>query len=267
MRARNIKPGLFRNEILGAADPLLTILFEGLWCCADREGRLEDRPLRIKADVLPYRENLDINRYLTVLAQCKFILRYKHGEDHYIQVLNFLKHQNPHKTEKPSIIPEFSDSCTITVNGPLNNGSRPADSLIPDSGFTDSLIPEKEKKERPTPSRDESRADCVDQIFSHWKERLNHPKAQLGEKRKKLIIARMKDGYSVEDLKEAIDGCARSPYHQGGNTSGMVYDTIELICRDAQHVDQFRKIAIDGPPQLSQAGIRTAMAAQEFISG
>ena len=49
-RSRNIKPSLFKNEVLGVADPLYTILFEGLWVLADREGRLEDRPLRIKAE-------------------------------------------------------------------------------------------------------------------------------------------------------------------------------------------------------------------------
>src|SRR5262244_3073085 len=58
IRARNIKPGIFKNELLGAADPLLTLLFEGLWCMADREGRLEDRPLRIKAEIFPYPKNL-----------------------------------------------------------------------------------------------------------------------------------------------------------------------------------------------------------------
>jgi hypothetical protein len=77
MRSRNIKPGLFRNEILGAAEPLLTLLFQGLWCIADREGRLEDRPQRIKAEVFPYRDVPDIDGYLTQLEEMGFIRRYK----------------------------------------------------------------------------------------------------------------------------------------------------------------------------------------------
>ena len=44
MRARNLKPSIFKNELLAVADPLYTLVFEGLWCLADREGRLEDRP-------------------------------------------------------------------------------------------------------------------------------------------------------------------------------------------------------------------------------
>ena len=142
MRARNIKPGLFKNEILGVADPLLTILFCGLWCLADKQGRLEDRPLRIKAEIFPYREGIDINGYLTELSRLGFILRYKHVNTCYIQILNFSKHQKPHHTEKDSEIPEFTNDCEITVNSPLNNGYAPSDSLIPDSLIPDSLIPD-----------------------------------------------------------------------------------------------------------------------------
>jgi hypothetical protein len=140
-RARNIKPSLFKNEVLGVADPLLTILFTSLWCLADKKGRLEDRPLRIKAETFPYRENIDINRYLTELSQLGFIHRYKVNEIGYIQVINFDKHQNPHHTEKDSEYPEYSIGCDLTVSTPLSNSYTPADSLIPDSLNTDSLIP------------------------------------------------------------------------------------------------------------------------------
>lgn len=153
-RARNIKPGLFKNEILGVADPLLTILFESLWCLADREGRLEDRPLRIKAETFPYRENIDVNGCLTVLAQYGFIHRYEVEGIRYIQVAKFKEHQSPHKTERDSVIPampenyqEKSNGCVLTVQQPLTadglTASLPPDSLIPDSLNTDSLIPEK----------------------------------------------------------------------------------------------------------------------------
>lgn len=137
-RARNIKPSLFKNEVLGVADPLLTILFTSLWCLADKRGRLEDRPLRIKAETFPYREGIDINGYLTELSRLEFIHRYVTDGIAVIQIINFEKHQNPHHTEKESELPEYSinsNGYDLTVNEPLNNGSTPADSLllIPDS--------------------------------------------------------------------------------------------------------------------------------------
>jgi hypothetical protein len=53
-RARNIKPGFFANDVLAEIDPLGRLLFAGLWTIADREGRLEDRIKKIKAQILPY---------------------------------------------------------------------------------------------------------------------------------------------------------------------------------------------------------------------
>lgn len=83
----------------------------------------------------------------------------------------------------------------------------------------------------------------VDSIFNHWKARMNHPRARLDDKRKKLIRAALKLGYSETELITAVNGCAKSPYHMaqdGRNTT--VYDDIELILRDAKHIDQFLKI-------------------------
>lgn len=157
-RARNIKPSIFKNEVLGVLDPLITLLFESLWCLADREGRLEDRPLRIKAETFPYREGLDVNGYLTVLEQNEFIVRYEVGGQRYIQVVNFEKHQSPHKTEKASEIPaapEKSESCALTVIAPLYSGEKtaalPPDSLIPSSLIADSLFPDSPIPDSVTP--------------------------------------------------------------------------------------------------------------------
>jgi len=157
-RARNIKPALFKNEVLGVADPLLTLLFQSLWCLADKEGRLEDRPMRIKAETFPYREKLDINRYLTDLQRMGFIVRYEVDGNQYIQVVNFKKHQNPHHTERDSEIPENqskSIGCDVTVNSPLNTSYTPSDSLllIPDSLISSfdafwKAYPKKEGKEQ-----------------------------------------------------------------------------------------------------------------------
>lgn len=150
-RARNIKPSFFTNELLGTEDPMVSLTFAGLWCLADKEGILEDRPLRIKAELFPYRENLDVSGYLTVLQRLGFIHRYVVNGVGYLQVINFEKHQCPHHTEKSKKYPKYQDVKDLTVKSPLSNGEKQVptrsdslihDSLIPDSLIEDSLIPD-----------------------------------------------------------------------------------------------------------------------------
>ena len=140
-RSRNIKPGFFLNDELAECDPLARLLFAGLWCIADREGRLEDRPKRIKAEVLPY-DDCDIDQLLNQLAEHGFIIRYEIAGNRYIQVTNFSKHQNPHVREAASNIPPppthegaSEKHHTSTVQEQEKHKIDPADSLklIPDS--------------------------------------------------------------------------------------------------------------------------------------
>lgn len=148
-RSRNIKPGFFSNEILAECKPLTRLLFAGLWTIADREGRLEDRPRKIKAGILPY-DNCNVDDLLEELASktdydgCPaFIIRYKLGNAGYIQILNFAQHQNPHIKEAESIIPAPCLHNTSAIQEPDKNRSSHADSLLP---ITDSLLPISKKK-------------------------------------------------------------------------------------------------------------------------
>lgn len=151
-RSRNLKPGLFKNEVLGVADPLYTLAFQGLWLLADRDGRLEDRPLRIKAEVFPYRDGFDMNAALDWLQKEGFILRYQVGGKNYIQVLNFVKHQNPHKNETDSDIPHPEEIGSNTEKIGTTPKNSEALGLIPSLLIPSLLIPEEKKPASPDAS-------------------------------------------------------------------------------------------------------------------
>jgi hypothetical protein len=141
VRARNIKPGFFLNEELADIEaPWGRLCFAGLWCMADREGRLEDRPRRIKAEVFPYDKKMPpIEKILTELAKKKFIRRYAIKDEKFIEINTFLKHQRPHTTERVSGLPApliNGESTLINGESTLLNGGNPPDSLIPDSLVT-----------------------------------------------------------------------------------------------------------------------------------
>lgn len=186
MRSRNIKPGIFKNEILGVEDPLLTIVFMGLWCAADRSGRMEDRPLRLKVEILPYRDTSDFIGYLTCLERLDFIQRYEVNGERYIYVKNFEKHQHPHKSEKPSELPAppgnisiKSEGCPIHVKDTLNTRYNPSDSLIliPDYLIPDSRRDMGAKPPNPdTPKRkkDNFIVPTIEEIKAHCIERNNN---------------------------------------------------------------------------------------------
>ncbi len=127
-RARNIKPGFFQNEDIVELSFADRLLFIGLWTLADREGRLEDRPKRIKMSLFPADE-IDIEKGISELVRYGFARRYEVSGKPYIQIVSFAKHQRPHHQEKASEIPPEPDLRT----NPEINAPNPPDSLIPDS--------------------------------------------------------------------------------------------------------------------------------------
>jgi hypothetical protein len=116
-RARNIKPGFFRNADLAELPVEARLLFIGLWTIADREGRLKDRPKQIKMEIFPA-DNYDCNDLIQQIADAGMLVRYEHGGARYLQITNFTKHQNPHKDEQASIIPAQGTHDATQVKEP-----------------------------------------------------------------------------------------------------------------------------------------------------
>ncbi|MFM2288832.1 MAG: hypothetical protein RL684_1975 [Pseudomonadota bacterium] len=138
MRARSLKPGLFKNELLGTSDPINTVIFEGLWCMADRAGRIEDRPLRIHAEVNPYRPSASTVQALCWLVQAGFVIRYEVDGVQLLQICNFLKHQQPHIREPASKFPGPPDQQVVEAQGKASAAHLPSTNLAaltPDSPF------------------------------------------------------------------------------------------------------------------------------------
>jgi hypothetical protein len=104
MRTRLLKPGFFTNEHLARLPLRARLLYAGLWCLADREGRLEDRPDRIAAAIFPY-ERVRIGPFLNCLIRAQFARRYTAVATRCIELPNFSKHQQPHRREAPSLLP------------------------------------------------------------------------------------------------------------------------------------------------------------------
>ncbi|MGA9753322.1 MAG: hypothetical protein WBS54_16205 [Acidobacteriota bacterium] len=130
-RSRNLKPGFFTNDLLAEVPPLGRLLFAGLWTLADREGRLEDRPKRIKAQLFPY-DDCDVDALLEELANRRFIQRYEVDGSRLIQVTTWHRHQNPHIKEPESTLPAPGQHPAGPVPEAGENESSPSGESVPD---------------------------------------------------------------------------------------------------------------------------------------
>jgi hypothetical protein len=151
-RSRNIKPSFYKNEELAECSAEARLLFPGLWTLADREGRLEDRPKRIKIEIFPYND-YDIDALLSELISGGFIVRYEVNGVKCLYIPNFVKHQRPHPNETPSLLPSLPENYTnSSLNDTNDSGnlisscSFPSSSLKSDSPTTDSPPTEIETK-------------------------------------------------------------------------------------------------------------------------
>ena len=210
-RARNIKPAFFSNDLLAEIDPVGRLLFIGLWTIADFKGDIEWREKKIKAQVLPY-DNCDVKNIAINLDNLGFIRFY-------------------------------SDSDTTYINQD-EDGTNRADSLIliPESLILNPLIL------TPQSSKPDYDMDIKD-VFEYWAQVMcKSNRTSLTTSRKAKITARLKDGYPVHEIKQAIDNVAKDSFLvAGGHTD------IEMICRSDTNLEKYRDaMKINQSNQLSQ---------------
>ncbi len=103
-------------------------------------------------------------------------------------------------------------------------------------------------------------------VFAHYRtyHARSFAKPSRGSKEWRLIAARLAEGYSVDDLKAAIDGNHRSPYHCGENERSREYHNLELIVRDGGKVTQFMEVP-DRCTVVSEKESRSLRAAQNWL--
>ncbi|MDI6706150.1 MAG: hypothetical protein QME73_07830 [Bacillota bacterium] len=104
---RSIQQIIFNKDTMGELPPLTRLLFIGLWCIAGREGRLEDKPRKIKKMIMGYDDVTasQVDEMLQKLHDNRFIVRYHADGNSYIQIMNFNKYRNPLSCKKSSQIP------------------------------------------------------------------------------------------------------------------------------------------------------------------
>lgn len=124
-RIRTIKPEFFTSDDITGLSPLARLLYIGLWCEADREGRFEWKPTAFKRRYLPD-DACDIQALCQELIDARLVVRYGHGLAY---VPTFRKHQHLNGKETPSKLesPDAYESDTDSTRRPrVDHASRDA---------------------------------------------------------------------------------------------------------------------------------------------
>ena len=119
-------------------------------------------------------------------------------------------------------------------------------------------VSNKDKKEIKTCQPSVNAVDMnVGHLFGFWKETMRKSVAtKLDSKRKTAIKNRLSDGYTVDQIKQAIINCSLTPHNMGQNDRGQKFNDIELICRNVSNLERF----IESDPR--QTGQQVALPSQ-----
>ena len=133
-RIRTIKPEFFTSESVLSVSPLARLFFVGLWCEADREGRLKWKPKTLKFRYLPS-DDVDIRDLSDELIAEGMIETYTVNGDEFCSIPNFLSHQVINNREKASELPSRVKHASTRVKaegreGRERKGKERKDSLM-----------------------------------------------------------------------------------------------------------------------------------------
>lgn len=220
MRRRELSPSFFTSEQVSSCSIPSRLLFAGLWCLADREGRLTDDPWRIRLAVFPT-DRVNVDALLDELVGHQLIVRYSTDTgDRLLAVPTFPKWQHVHPHEMKSALPAPVVTCN-DMSGHVS-GSQAGSSGT--SGTSDSPVTP------PSPSE-----GVAERVFEVWRVQRNHPSAKFIEQRRRAVRARLRDGYTEADLIAAVRGVALDPWPER-----VRHDDLTQILRDGEHVEKFR---------------------------
>jgi hypothetical protein len=214
------------------------LLFIGIWTFCDDAGIHPAGYKSLKMQIFPADpvDDLQIKAWVDELKQQSLITEYEANDRFYWQVTGW-RHQLIKKPHYKYPLPSGSSPVphpSATKLEPVQKQESNGEALGP-AGNINRDIDRKEKDKCLAP--DNIRPELLE-VFEYWQKRLDHPKAKLDKKRKAIITSALKQ-YSVEELKQAIDGCSKSAFHLGQNERGQKYDGIGLILRDAEQIEKF----------------------------
>lgn len=270
-RIRSVKPTWGNDSDLLRAGPHARILSIILITQADDLGNGEWSPDTMGPMYFPFdQEPTRVIEHAMQKLTPWFAVTYTEKGRAYYHINNFQDHQRIDKKQPPKF-PVFTGACLpfpeYSRNDPglfLDKDRIGKDRIGKDRNL-DLLkeihvvpFPQAEKEPTfalapvaPKPKRDPM-GESIQEVFEYWKTVMQkNSNTLLTPKRKRLIRDRLKEGYTLDDIKRAIDGCSQDAFSMGANDRCKPFNDIELICRSGEKLEGFRD-ALDAPGGVSK---------------
>ena len=105
-------------------------------------------------------------------------------------------------------------------------------------------------------------AGTAERVMEAWVEATGRSagKVKLNAKRRAAVAARLREGYTEQDLIAAARGIAMSAWHTGDNPDGKKFDDLLVAIRDGERVEKFRDIFEAGGEQGRMSSTDKVMA-------
>ena len=124
-RIRTIKPEFFTSEDIVSMSPLARLFYVGLWCEADRLGRMEWKPVTFKMRYLPG-DQCDVPTLANELIERGLVVLYEVDGKKYAEIPTFTEHQVINNREAESPNPARVGHAVTPQNGGVVRTPNPA---------------------------------------------------------------------------------------------------------------------------------------------
>ena len=96
------------------------------------------------------------------------------------------------------------------------------------------------------------------EVYAYWLKATGRNAAayKFTNERRSKVLARLKSGASVMDIKAAIDYVSTNDWHQGKNDNSQKYDDLITICANDTRVENYRNLSrnYDESPGAERSG-------------
>ncbi len=196
------------------------LLFIGTWNIADDSGVLKGNPKYIKSQLFPYDENLrmsELKIWIDALIENRMLVPFEYSGESYLYIRNFNVHQ---RVDKPSKTRNVSEDVLSEILKTLLHHSESSTRVVPpEVKLSEVKLNEVEVN---TPRVASIEIDFIQRFNS-----IKNSKFKVTSKVKSSLAARIKDGYTLEQITAAIENCKSDQYHK----ENPQYLTPEFILR------------------------------------